>query len=115
MKKLINKTRNTVLAENVFEARSFFARGKGLLGKKSFSPNETLWIYPCNNIHTWFMQFPIDAVFVDKNLLVTKIYTQLKPWKMVWPILSARSVFEFSGGVINPDNVQPGDHLYVGD
>ena len=103
-----------LLAEDVIEARSFFARGRGLLGRRSLSNKATMWIDPCNNIHTWFMQFPIDVVFVDKNLCVQAILREVKPFRIVWPIWRARSVFEFSGGALNSFDIQIGDQLNVG-
>src|SRR5690606_25834934 len=100
LKRLINRTKNQTLAEHVVEARGFFARAKGLLGNSSWSAQSVMWIDPCKSIHTFFMKFPIDVVFVDKQLKVRACYRDIKPNRMIWPVWSARSVFEFAAGTI---------------
>ena len=111
--KLINHRTGQVIAEQVVEARSFFARGRGLLGKKSWPETAAMWISPCNNIHTWFMQFSIDAIFVDRNLVVQALYPDLKAWKLAFA-WRAHSVFELAGGRLKATPMQIGDQLHVG-
>lgn len=71
-----------LLASNLFTADGLVSRTKGLLGRKSLPLGEGLWIKRCNSIHTLFMRFAIDAVFVDDNLKVVSIYRNLKPWRI---------------------------------
>ena len=113
--KLRNKRNNQLIAENVILANSFAQRSKGLLGKKSFEKENTLWIQRCQSIHTFFMKFPLDAVFVDKDLKVTNILFNLKPWRVTPYYFKAKSVFEFAAGTIDKDKITIGDQLYVGD
>lgn len=118
--KLVNQTKNCTLAEMTVIADTFWSRSKGLLGRKSMSANETLWIkgsqlIPCNSIHTWFMNFPIDVAFVDSSLVVRAIYFNLPPWRMTWPTKGATSVFEFHSGSLQNSPIEIGDQLYVGD
>lgn len=113
MARLINKTKNIVLAENLKKADGTLARMKGLLGRNNLSQLEALHISRCNSIHTFFMKFAIDVVFVDKNLKVKSIFQNVKPWKMILPIWGANSVFEFASGTIQ-NKVDLGDHLDVG-
>jgi uncharacterized membrane protein (UPF0127 family) len=61
------------------------------------------------------MKFPIDAVFVDRDLNVKKIYRSLPPWRMTWPARDAHSVFELPAGTLAERPVALGDTLYVGD
>jgi uncharacterized membrane protein (UPF0127 family) len=103
-----------IVARDVLEARSFFARGKGLLGRASLPMDTTMWIVPCNNIHTWFMQFPIDVIFVDRKLVVQTCIRHLEPFRLIWPIWKAHSVFEFQAGAISNIEILPGDQLHVG-
>ncbi|MCB0340603.1 MAG: DUF192 domain-containing protein [Pseudobdellovibrionaceae bacterium] len=112
--KLINQTRNNTICENVIEATSLFDRARGLLGYQSLTSDSTMWIAKCNSIHTWFMKFPIDVVFVDRGLVVKKVITNLRPWRITFPVWSADSVFEFNAGIAKNQNIQPGDQLYVG-
>lgn len=76
-------------------ARSFAERAKGLIGTKDLPDGEGLLILKCNAIHTWFMSFPIDAVFLDKNDQVVKIVRNIRPWRfLVWGGFKAVKVLE---------------------
>lgn len=112
-KRLINQSTNTEVAKQVTKAKSFYQRAKGLLGRKSLPPEEVLWIDRCPSVHTFFMKFPIDVVFVDKDMKVTKIVSNLKPWRMT-AILQFKnhSCFEFSANTISK-KIKEGDKLYV--
>ncbi|HVK61513.1 MAG TPA: DUF192 domain-containing protein [Bdellovibrionales bacterium] len=118
--KLLNKSRNQELAGNVIVANDFFSRAKGLLGTKSFDEGSTLWIRasslsPCNSVHTFFMRYPIDVVFVDEGMHVKAVYRDLPPWRMTMPIFGAVDAFEFSGGTLKSLAIEIGDQLHVGD
>ena len=76
-------------------ANGFFARAKGLIGRKSLAPDEGLLIPHCNAIHTFFMQFPIDATFYDRNDQVVKIVRNIRPWRpFIWGGWRAVKVLE---------------------
>lgn len=112
--KLIQKETNTVIAEKVAIAESFWQRLKGLLGRRGLDANETLWIQRCDSIHTFFMKFPIDVVFVDKKLKVCGVSTNVKPWRIATKYWQADSVFEFASPNPKVKNLRKGDLLYVG-
>ena len=66
-------------------ARSFRARLKGLIGRQSLPPGRGLLILKCNAIHTFFMRFPIDATFYDREDRVVKTVRDIRPWRLfVW-------------------------------
>jgi uncharacterized membrane protein (UPF0127 family) len=113
MAKLINQTKSTPLAENVETAQSLWTRTRGLLGRSSLESGKVLWISPCSSIHTCFMRFPIDVAFVDKHLKVTRVKTQIGPWKLVFSPWKSKSVFEFPAGTLTLENIQIGDQLHV--
>jgi len=102
-----------LIAESVEKAESFFSRAKGLLGRSFLHSSHALWIAPCNNIHTFFMKFTIDCIFVDKNLFVQKAVPKIRPFKIVGPYWKAYSVFELAEGSIEQYSVKEGDQLYV--
>ncbi len=114
MNTLYNKTKNLLITKDVHLAQSFWARGKGLLGRKHLGVEEGLWIRPCNNIHTFFMNFAIDCVFLDKSLTVVRVSSDVRPWRVVGPIWKAASVIEFPSGFAGLKNIEVGDQLYVG-
>lgn len=111
---LFNQTRNVQIAENVEVAKSFWQRLRGLIGRPSWPSHQTLWFDDCNTIHTCFMQFSIDVVFVDKEFKVKKIIQNLKPWRWVPPVFHAHSVFEFAAGSLSEEKIRVGDQLHVG-
>lgn len=113
MKALWNKTKNVKLASEVVEATSMWARTRGLLGKQSFPQECTMWIYRCNSIHTFFLKFPIDVIFVDENLIVQSTHWNLPAFRVTMPLLKAKSVFEFAS-LSGQRPVEVGDQLYVG-
>jgi uncharacterized membrane protein (UPF0127 family) len=62
-------------------ADSFGSRLKGLLGRKSLATGEGLLLEPLSSVHTWFMRFPIDVVFLDREMTVVKVIPTLGPWR----------------------------------
>jgi hypothetical protein len=108
---LINKTKNTVLAKKVLIANTPFKRIKGLLGKSDFKQEEALIIKPCNSIHTFFMRFAIDVIFVDKQNIIVKTISNLKPWRLTGVYLSANFCIELPAGTIASSRTSIGDCL----
>jgi len=105
-----NLTRQTVLAERLEVADSGAKRNKGLLGRKGLSPGEGLWIVPCESVHTFGMQFAIDLVYLDRQLRIRKVRSDVPPWR-ISACLSANSVIELPSGTIFATQSRPGDTL----
>lgn len=108
--KIVNLTRQTTLADHVEVARSGAKRNKGLLGRNSLGPGEGLWITPCEAVHTFFMRFSIDLVYVDRDKQVKKVRSHVTPWRMS-ACLSAHSVVELPSGTVCDTQTKPGDRL----
>lgn len=105
-----------ILSDSLQIADSFFARSKGLLGRREFPMGEGLWIKSCNSIHTFFMRFALDAVFVDRELRVVSVHHSLKPWRITPLYFKATSVFELPAGTLEQFGTHapaPGDQLIV--
>jgi uncharacterized membrane protein (UPF0127 family) len=98
--KLIHKESNTVIAKDLRIAKSFWERTRGLMFRNEFL-GDGLIIEPCNSIHNCFVRFPIDAVFVDKNLKIVKILKNFKPWRFSLIYFKAAKVIELPGGSIS--------------
>jgi len=105
-----NATRNAPVATKVEKADTPASRSKGLLGRESLPADEGLWIVPCPMIHTFFMKFPIDVLFLDADLTVRRVMEDLRPWRLSPWVLSARSVLELKGGVLK-GSVRVGDRI----
>ncbi len=84
-------------------ARTFLERARGLIGTKSLAPGEGLLILKCGAIHTFFMSFPIDATFLDKNGRVVRVVRNIRPWSFcVWGGFRAVKVLETAAGTAPP-------------
>ncbi len=103
-----------VLLPRLEVAEGLNARSVGLLGRADLASDTGLWIHRCNSIHTWFMRFPIDCVFVDRELRVVSIKESVGPWRFVWPQWGASSVVEVRAGVVKSWNLRQGEKLDVG-
>lgn len=106
---IINKTKNTVLANKVEVADSLCKRAIGLLNRRDFEKGQALIIKPCNSIHTFFMHFPIDALFLDKEGRVIKTIAHLKPWRPTGLYFSAQACIELPVGTIEASLTSEGD------
>ena len=102
-----NPARGLVLAERARVADTVWTRAVGLLGRRDAGGG--LVIEPCSSIHTWFMGFPIDVVFLDADGVVLAAYPSLAPWRMTRWVRGARRVLEVDAGRIGDTAV--GDRL----
>ncbi len=109
---LFNITKNKRISDHVEIALTFAQRSKGLLGRKGLEQNQSLWIHHCNSVHTFFMQFSIDVLYVNKDLQVTKIHRDLQPWRLSWGGFESHSCFEFQAHQLTHE-IKIGDYLRV--
>jgi len=105
-----NLTRDTVLATCMEIADNAAKRNKGLLGRKSLAAGEGLWIAPCEAVHTFWMQFPIDLVYLDRKQRIRKLVSDLPAWRLS-ACLRAHSVLELPAGTIHATRTELGDAL----
>ena len=91
-------------------ADRFFLRLRGMLGR-NFSLFDALWIRPCSEIHTLFMEYPIDVLFIDKTGQVMKITENIRPWVPYAGARRAQSVIELPAGKAGEWIIQLGDHI----
>jgi uncharacterized membrane protein (UPF0127 family) len=108
--RVLNVTRGTTLADAVEVADRGPARSKGLLGRKGLVPGGGMWIIPCESVHTFGMQFPIDLVYLDRKHRVKKATSSVPPWRLS-ACLSAYSIVELPAGTIHRTQTEKGDLL----
>ena len=94
------------------KANSFVRRLKGWMFKQQIEPSDALWIFPCNSIHTFFMKFPIDVIFFDKNGKVVKLCENISP-RSVRLAFYANAVIELHAGVIAEIEAKIGDQILL--
>src|SRR6185312_4084040 len=105
-----NETRNSVLADAAEVADTSATRRHGLLGRDNLPNGQALWIVPCESVHTCFMKFPIDIVYLDRKQRVRKVSRAVPPWRLSMCLL-AHSVLELPAGAADQSGTQVGDQL----
>lgn len=111
---LVNTRTADALAAQVEIAVSRQDRTQGLLGRDRLAPSTALILAPCSAIHTLFMRFDIDAVFVDGEGRVVKVVEDLPPWRIAARPF-AHAVIEMAAGSLDPGRVEVGDRLRLVD
>ncbi|MSQ27344.1 MAG: DUF192 domain-containing protein [Dehalococcoidia bacterium] len=106
-----NLRTGALLAERLIVASTFWEKGWGLLGRASLPPGEGLLITPCNSIHSFFMRFRFDAVFVDREWRVVYLSRAMRPFRVSRIVGRANSIVELPEGVINATATAVGDNL----
>lgn len=95
---------------NIFLADTFMKRFMGYMFRKE--PHyEAIMIKPCNSIHTFFMRFDIDVIFLDENMEVIKKVEALKPGKVIMPVKGAKIVVEGKTGIFK--GVEIGSKIHI--
>ena len=102
------------LVPNCEVATSFWSRFVGLMGRRSLARERGLYFPRCNAIHTFFMRFPIDVVYLDSSLVVVDVDRSLVPWRLGKPRWKAKHVLELPAGRAADLGIAVGDRLEVG-
>jgi uncharacterized membrane protein (UPF0127 family) len=112
MRTLQIKTKDRILSDKILLARSAYRRLIGLLNHKELRSGEGLLLDPCNQVHSLFMQFTIDAVFLDSENRILRIH-RLKPWRVSPLVFKAKRVLELPEGQAKEWQLEPGMKLEV--
>ena len=110
--KILNQTRGCTLGDAIERADTSETRRVGLLKRSGLDKGQGLWIVPCEGIHTFFMKFAIDVVFLNRQRRVVKVVRRMPPWRLAMN-LRARSVVELPPGTIESTGTAVGDVLEV--
>ena len=94
----LRTVRSGIEGHTVWMAGTFLERALGLLLRKSLDDCDVLWIVPCRGIHTWFMRFTIDVLFLSKDNEVLEVAAEVPPWRFVFAPRGTYSVLEMSAG-----------------
>jgi uncharacterized membrane protein (UPF0127 family) len=109
--KILNTANQAVLATQAEVADTPWKRMKGLLGRKNFSAGQALILKPCNSVHTFFMTFAIDALFIDRENRVLAAPANLRPFRLTRIYPRAKLVVELPAGVVQTTQTLPGQML----
>ncbi len=108
--RVTNVTRHTELGDRIEVAGNGQSRRKGLLGREGLASGEGLWIVPCEAVHTFWMRFPIDLVYIDRKRRIVKTRNSVPAWRLS-AALTAHSVLELPAGTIRETHSARGDTL----
>ena len=102
-----------VIGWNIAVADSFWDRLRGLLGKKKLDYGEGMLLKPCRQIHTWFMSFPIDVLFLDKKGKIVEMLPALAPGKKSPFVKEGYQVLELPAGTITKFSLKKGERIEI--
>lgn len=111
--KVYNSTQNNLISDDIKVADNFVKRTFGLIPKSSLKEGEGLVIKPCCSIHTFFMKFAIDVLFVNKKNEVVALYENVKPWRTLPVHLTSQYVIELPAGTITAKNITKHDIISI--
>ncbi len=103
--------KDKTIVPELLVADKFTARLVGLMFKKSLPGNSGLMIPKCNWVHTLFMRFPLDIVYLNKDLSVCHIDEDISPWRFCLPVIKAENVLELNAGTVEAVSLKKGDVL----
>ncbi len=107
---VVSADRGAVICERCEVADRPLGRLRGLLGHRELPPGDGMLLRPSNSVHTFFMRFPIDAVFLDAELRVLQVRGSLQPWRAAGA-RAARAVLELAAGEAERRALTPGERL----
>lgn len=112
--KLIHVESQSVIANDVKLATSFWQRLIGLMFVEQMKGMDALLIEPTKSVHNCFVRFAIDVVFLSKDMTIVGIVRGFKPWRFTKIYWKAQKVVELNAGTL-PESVKVGDVLEVRD
>lgn len=107
--KIYNSTQNNLIASDAEVADNFVTRTFGLIPKRDFFVGQALLIKPCFSIHTFFMRYEIDVLFVNRKHETVALYEKVKPWGILPFHFTSSYVIELPAGQITDKKIQKGD------
>ncbi len=113
MPQLIHATTGAVIAKHLELAHNPITRLKGLMFRSGLPEGHGLWIKPCNSIHSCFMKFEFDAVFLDNDYNVLHCEHAMKPWRASPMIWKAKSIIELAAGTLKNHDIEAGTELSI--
>jgi uncharacterized protein len=107
-----NEANGGVVAVDVRLARYWLALARGLLGRRDLLPSEGLLLVGCASIHTWFMRFSIDVLFLDRSGVVVGLRRGLRPFRLAGAARAATTL-ELRTGAVDASGTAIGDRVVI--
>jgi uncharacterized protein len=112
---VFNRTRQAFLANDLKRANTHFSRLRGLMftSPEHFSFGQALWIVPSHGVHTFFMRYPIDVLYLDAENRIQHMEENIKPWRVAPVRLETVTVLELPAHNAFNTGTQIGDQLEI--
>ena len=109
--RITNRTRNTLLGQHVTLASTWLGRMRGYLGRPAPMEGEGILLIPCNAVHSYFMNFELDILFLDQKGTVLEVIRGFAPWKRTKRVRGSEYVLEVPVGTLDSSGTEVGDEL----
>ena len=111
IEKIFVSNKEVTIATSVKVANTFFRRLKGLMGTASLSRGSALLISPCKQVHTFFMRYSLDIVFLDESHYIVHLVNSLPPFRISPYIKKSKKVLELPARTIEEYELKVGDKI----
>jgi uncharacterized protein len=111
--RVTNSTRDALLARASAKASNPITRGVGLIGRRGLPDGGGLIIQPCNSVVSFFMRFPIDVVFLDKDFRVIHMIHAMPLWRSSKIVRGSKLVIELPAGTLSATSTTLGDTVTI--
>lgn len=112
---IFNIDTGKIIVEKFHIAQTFWQRLFGLITYKTLPDNEGMILINSNGIHTLFMRFPIDVLYVNEYYQIIEVYRDVKPWKLLPIRKKAKYVIEIPAGTIANSRTKKGHRVIIRD
>ncbi len=102
---------NSCVVSQVWRTDGMRERMQGLLAWSRLDPDQGMWIEPCSSVHTMFMRYDLDLIYLDDKGLVKKIVANVRPWR-ISGCYDARATLELFPGALDEINLSVGQSLF---
>lgn len=112
---ILNIDTGKTIVEELHKAQTFWQRFFGLITYKNLSDNEGMILIGCNGIHTLFMRFPIDVIYLNEYYQIIEAYKDVAPWKILAIRKKAKYVIELPAGTLANSRTKKGHRVIIRD
>jgi len=108
---IINVDTGKIIVQDFKRADTFGKRFWGLLLRRKPIVDEGLLLSPCRSVHTCFMAFPIDVIYLDRFMLVVAAYSEVRSWRFLKSVKGVQHVLEVPSGTVVATGTKRGHKL----
>jgi uncharacterized membrane protein (UPF0127 family) len=96
--RLLDRDSGAVVVEALEVANTFWSRLKGLQFRAPLAAGAGLLLVPCSSIHTFWMRFSLDVLFLSHQGRVLNVRSGVRPWRIVAAVQGTHAILEVPAG-----------------